>query len=137
MQGLTSCQTPCGSSSGSAAGVAAGFAPISIGHETDGSIVQAATRAALYALKPSVGTVPLDGTMPVSTYFDILGGMARTPQDLADITGIVMGGKGFSKSLKGSWKGLSIGFVDPDLWQPAPFVVETQEDFRLQTVSFT
>lgn len=54
---LDVCQGPAGSSSGSAAGVAAGFAPMSLGTESDGSIVMPACRAGLYALKITRGTV--------------------------------------------------------------------------------
>jgi hypothetical protein len=60
--------------------------------------------------------------------------MARTTQDVALITGILMGGKDFSSYLKGSWEGLGIGFVDPELWQAASFVTEPNEDFKKQTV---
>jgi hypothetical protein len=63
--------------------------------------------------------------------------MARTAADLADITDLVMGGRDFSSSLTGSWDGSSIGFVNPDLWQPAPFMVEPNEDFVKHTVSDT
>jgi Asp-tRNA(Asn)/Glu-tRNA(Gln) amidotransferase A subunit family amidase len=40
--------TPYGSSSSSGAGATAGFAPVSIGTESDGSLVQPGTRAGLY-----------------------------------------------------------------------------------------
>ncbi|KAI4184066.1 MAG: hypothetical protein L6R41_004993 [Letrouitia leprolyta] len=49
--------TPAGSSAGSAAGEAAGFAPVSIGTESDGSVVQPATRALLYGMKATLHTV--------------------------------------------------------------------------------
>jgi hypothetical protein len=60
--------------------------------------------------------------------------MARTPRDLSDITGILMGGRDFSSSLRGSWVGLRIGFVDPNIWQPTWFV-DPHEVFKNQTVS--
>jgi amidase len=135
--------TPCGSSSGSAAGVAAGFSPVGIGSETDGSIVQAATRAGLYALKPPVGTVPGDGAMPVCSAFDSHGALARTPADLSLLTRILMGKNSniVSSKLPTRWdeEGLAsfkIGFVDFDKWQPAPFVVEPVSSFTDQTVSY-
>jgi amidase len=127
-------ETPGGSSSGSGAGVAAGFAPISVGSETDGSIIQPATRASLYGMKCSVGAVPGSGAMPVCAAFDSHGAMARTPRDLSDITGILMGGMNFSSSLRGSWNRLRIGFVDPNIWQPTSFV-DPHEGFKNQTVS--
>jgi hypothetical protein len=130
-------QTPCGSSSGSAIGVAAGFSPISIGSETDGSLTQPACRAGLYALKPTVASVPNTGAMGLSPFFDSHGGMAKTVNDLAHMTGILMGGKDFQPFLKGSWTGFSAGMVDPAAWEPAAFVVEPVEEFRQQTVSLS
>jgi len=59
--------------------------------------------------------------------------MAKTSSDLASVLEVLMGGKNLSSSLKGSWKGLRIGFVDPAMWQPADFVVEPNESFREQT----
>jgi amidase len=127
-------QTPGGSSSGSGAGVAAGFAPIGVGSETDGSIIHPATRASLYGMKASVGAVSSDGAMPVCMAFDGHGAMSRTPRDLSDIMGILMGGRDFSSFLRWSWKGLRIGFVDSDVWRPSWFV-DSHEGFRRQTVS--
>lgn len=130
-------KTPGGSSSGSGAGVAAGFAPVSLGTETDGSIVQPASRAALYGLKPTFGSTSSRGIMPVAPSFDTVGGMAKTVKDLADITGMLSGGKDFSTYLRKSWADLGVGFVDPMIWQPAPIAVEPREDFLKQSVSHT
>ncbi|KAG8160830.1 hypothetical protein KVR01_009094 [Diaporthe batatas] len=47
---------PGGSSTGSAVAVAAGFSPLGIGAETIGSIITPASRAGLYALKPTAGS---------------------------------------------------------------------------------
>ena len=132
--GLTTIRkTPCGSSSGSAIGVAAGFAPVSVGSECDGSIVQPACRAALYGMKATPGTIPGAGAFPTSREFDSHGGMAKTTDDLAKIMGLLMN-KNFDSSLKASWDGLNVGFVDPEHWQPASFVVEENKDFQDQTV---
>lgn len=62
--------------------------------------------------------------------------MAKSVKDLADLMTILMDShQDFSMNVLKSWKGLRVGFVDPDLWQPAPFVVEPNEDFKAQTVS--
>ena len=114
--------------------MAAGFAPVSIGTETDGSLVQPATRAALYGMKATPGSVNTAGIQPISPAFDSVGGLAKTPEDLANIMGILLGRTDDPSVLKGSWKGLRVGFVDPSLWQPAEFVVEPNESFRKQTV---
>jgi amidase len=131
---LSTSQTPCGSSSGSAVGVAAGFAPVSLGTESDGSLVQPATRAGLYGLKATVGVVPTDGCQANSPMVATSGAMAKTVQDLADVLSIVMKVDFHSTNLNGSWDGIKLGFVNPDLWQPASFVVEPNESFKMQTV---
>ncbi|KAL8811974.1 MAG: hypothetical protein Q9200_001372 [Gallowayella weberi] len=113
--------TPAGSSSGSAVGVAAGFAPVSIGAETDGSMVQPATRAALYGLKASHGSTALGGVLPGALSFDCLGGFAKTPADLAEVISSLMGGQ----------------FVESSLWKFPPQVCEQNEGFRKQLESET
>lgn len=85
-------------------------------------------------MKATPGTIPGDGAFPTSRAFDSHGGMAKTPDDLAEILDLLMNGKDFKSSLKSSWDGIRIGFVDPTLWQPASFVVEDNEEFRIQTV---
>jgi len=128
-------QTPSGSSAGSAVGVAAGFAPVAIGTETDGSTVQPATRASLYGMKVTPGSVDTAGIQPVCADFDSVGGFGKTPEDLANILSILHGGRDYISHLKSSWKGLAIGFVNPELWQPADFVVEPNDGFKEQTVN--
>jgi len=71
-----------GSSSGSAVAVAAGIVPISIGTETCGSIVSPAQNAGILGLKPTIGSVPNDGIIPISTTLDVAGPMAKTAEDL-------------------------------------------------------
>ncbi|KAL8709338.1 MAG: hypothetical protein Q9220_005931 [cf. Caloplaca sp. 1 TL-2023] len=127
--------TPAGSSAGSAAGVAAGFAPISIGTESDGSLVQPATRASLYAMKATLGTVDTFGVQPISPEFDSVGGMAKTVEDLARIMEILQEGRDYTSCLTSSFKGLRLGFVDPELWKAANFVVEPNERFEEQTLA--
>ena len=84
-------------------------------------------------MKATPGTVPGDGAFPTSREYDSHGGMAKTVDDLAKIMGILMN-KDFDSSLKASWDGISVGFVDPELWQPAPFVVEENQEFQEQAV---
>jgi amidase len=117
--------------------VAAGFAPIGIGTETDGSVVYPATRAGLYAIKPSLGAIPLEGAMPVNPAFDTHGAMAKSTQDLADIFEVIMGGEDFSGRSGRTWKSFSLGFVDPKLWQLLPDEMELIEEFNNQAASTT
>ncbi|KAI1378149.1 amidase signature domain-containing protein [Hypoxylon crocopeplum] len=125
---------PCGSSSGSAVGVAAGFAPISLGTETDGSIIQPSGRSSVYGLKATVGTVSTKGTSPYSPFSDSLGPIARSPADLAALLGVLMQ-KDFGDSLSRSWKGQKVAFIDPYLWdipeaavRPVPGFTEYQRE---------
>ncbi|KAL8649270.1 MAG: hypothetical protein Q9226_005645 [Calogaya cf. arnoldii] len=101
--------TPAGSSAGSAAGVATGFAPVSIGTDLDGSLVQPATRASLYAMKATLHTVDTYGIQPISPEFDSAGGMAKTVEDLAKIMGLLQEGKHYTSHLTFSFKGLRLG----------------------------
>lgn len=66
---------PGGSSTGSAVAVASGFSTLAIGTDTIGSLITPANRAGLYALKPTVGEVPMDGIFNLSKTFDAVGGM--------------------------------------------------------------
>ncbi|KAJ5289132.1 amidase signature domain-containing protein [Penicillium angulare] len=126
--------TPCGSTSGPAVGVAAGFAPLMVGTETDGSLVQPSTRAALYGLKLTVGTISTYGVQPLSKPFDSIGGAAKTTEDLANLLDTLVPGRDFKSSLTKSWKNIKVGLVDPMLWQPADFVVEPNDGFLQQTL---
>ncbi|KAJ5622151.1 hypothetical protein N7528_005383 [Penicillium herquei] len=117
--------TPGGSASGSAHGVAAGFAPLALATESDGSIVQPANRAALYGLKATVGLIPTEGTSPWSSFTDSIGGMARTPADIAILMSILTK-TDFSSSLTESWEGQRVGFVDPQFWNFAYFNCEPE-----------
>ncbi|KAJ4295247.1 hypothetical protein N0V90_007258 [Kalmusia sp. IMI 367209] len=125
--------TPAGSSAGSAVGVAAGFAALAISTETDGSTVQPATRAALYGLKGTLGSVPTWGSQPITDVLDSIGGMAKTATDLANLFGVLQE-KDYTGSLNSSCEGIKLGFVDPELWQPASFVVEPVPEFTEQTL---
>src|SRR5436190_130344 len=59
-------RNPCGSSSGSGAAAAANFTAVSIGTETDGSIVCPANHHAVVGIKPTVGLVSRAGIVPIS-----------------------------------------------------------------------
>ncbi|GME61635.1 Amidase [Neofusicoccum parvum] len=118
---------PGGSSAGSAVAVAAGFAPLAVGSDTVGSLITPANRAALYALKPTVGEVPMDGVFALSRSFDAVGGMAKSAADLTFLMDALM--EPVAKELESTplryrlftvrhqWNGLRVGFVDPAIWK--------------------
>jgi amidase len=74
---------PCGSSSGSAVAAAANLCAITIGTETDGSIVCPSGNNAIVGLKPTVGLVAQAGIIPISHSQDTAGPMVRTVTDAA------------------------------------------------------
>ncbi len=73
----------CGSSSGSAAAAGSNFAAISVGTETDGSIVCPANVSAVVGIKPSVGVTSRAGVVPISHTQDSIGPHGRTVADAA------------------------------------------------------
>jgi Asp-tRNA(Asn)/Glu-tRNA(Gln) amidotransferase A subunit family amidase len=117
-------QTPGGSSSGSAVAVSAGLAPIALGSETEGSLIIPASRAALYALKPTAGIVSSDGVVPFNDHCDTVGPMARTAAAVAQALDVIVDSAktniptgGYASASSASWAGLNIGAVDFPVWR--------------------
>lgn len=73
----------CGSSSGSGAATSANFTAVSLGSETDGSIVCPASVNGVVGIKPTVGLVSRGGVVPISHTQDTVGPHARTVADAA------------------------------------------------------
>ncbi|MGB5559179.1 MAG: amidase [Paracoccaceae bacterium] len=67
-----------GSSSGSAAAVAAGLVRFAIGTDTGGSIRSPASYCGVTGLKPTFGSLPRDGVLPLSPSLDHIGVIARS-----------------------------------------------------------
>ena len=84
-------RSPCGSSSGSAAAVAASLAAVSLGTETDGSIVCPAAACSVVGIKPTVGLTSRAGVIPISRSQDTVGPMGRTVRDAATVLGALVG----------------------------------------------
>jgi amidase len=82
-------RNPCGSSSGSAAAASANFATVSLGSETDGSIVCPGNANGVVALKPTVGLVSRAGVVPISHTQDTIGPHGRTVADAAATLGVI------------------------------------------------
>ena len=82
-------RNPCGSSSGSGAAASANFATVSLGSETDGSIVCPGNANGVVALKPTVGLVSRAGVVPISHTQDTVGPHARTVADAAATLGVI------------------------------------------------
>ena len=84
-------QTTWGSSSGSAAAVAASYAPVSVGVETDGSILCPASACGVVGIKPTVGVTSRQGSIGNGYTLDSPGVMGRTVADAAALLTIVAG----------------------------------------------
>ena len=80
----------CGSSSGSAAAVTANFAAVSVGTETDGSIVCPANVSNVVGIKPTVGLASRAGIVPISHTQDTPGPHARTVADAAALLNVIV-----------------------------------------------
>jgi len=76
-------RSPCGSSSGPAVAVAANLTSVSIGTETDGSVVCPAGITGIVGIKPTLGLVSRSGIIPIAHSQDTAGPMARTVRDAA------------------------------------------------------
>jgi len=84
-------RTPCGSSSGSAVAVSANLVAVSLGTETDGSILCPAAINGVVGIKPTVGLVSRAGVIPIAHSQDTVGPFGRTVADAAAVLGILTG----------------------------------------------
>lgn len=85
------CADPFGSSTGSAVSVAANLVMVSLGTETNGSIITPAAANGVVAIKPTVGLTSRAGVIPISHNQDTVGPMARTVTDAAILLGALTG----------------------------------------------
>lgn len=76
-------RTACGSSSGSGAAMAASLAPLTIGTETDGSIVCPASTNGVVGFKPTLGLVSRTHIVPISHSQDTAGPITGSVRDAA------------------------------------------------------
>ena len=82
-------RVPGGSSSGAAASVARGLAAAGIGSDTGGSVRIPAAWHGLVGLKTSVGTIPLDGVLPLWPGVDTAGPLTRDVADAAALFAVL------------------------------------------------
>ena len=82
-------RNPCGSSAGSGAATSANFTAVSLGSETDGSIVCPGNANGVAAIKPTVGLVSRAGVVPISHTQDTVGPHGRTVADAATALGVI------------------------------------------------
>ncbi|KAJ6402943.1 hypothetical protein OIU84_014950 [Salix udensis] len=82
---------PCGSSSGSAISVAANFVAVSLGTETDGSILCPSNANSVVGIKPTVGLTSRAGVIPLSPRQDSVGPICRTVSDAVIVLDAIVG----------------------------------------------
>ncbi|HBB95740.1 MAG TPA: amidase [Blastocatellia bacterium] len=86
-------RTPGGSSGGEAAAIAAGLSPAGIGSDLAGSIRVPAHFCGIAGLKPTSGSVPMEGHLPLATgtlsFGASIGPMARRVADLALLFSVI------------------------------------------------
>ena len=105
-------RNPCGSSSGSGAAASANFAVLTLGSETDGSIVCPSNANGIVGIKPTVGLTSRAGVVPISHTQDTVGPLARTVADAAATLGVIQsqtydGRDPATGSVPLGWKGRS------------------------------
>ncbi|KAH7518460.1 probable amidase At4g34880 [Ziziphus jujuba] len=82
---------PCGSSFGSAISVAANLVAVSLGTETDGSLICPADHNSVVGIKPTVGLTSRAGVIPVSRRQDTIGPLCRTVSDAVYVLDAIVG----------------------------------------------
>ena len=82
---------PGGSSGGSGAAVAAGLVDLALGTDTGGSIRLPASACGVVGLRPTHGSIPLDGVFPVCDDVDTVGPLARTVELVARAQRVLTG----------------------------------------------
>jgi Asp-tRNA(Asn)/Glu-tRNA(Gln) amidotransferase A subunit family amidase len=82
---------PGGSSQGSGVAPVARLAAACIGEETGGSIMMPSAANGASGIKPSLGTCPVGGLMPLSPGYDVLGPIARSVRDASLILSVILG----------------------------------------------
>lgn len=109
--------TPGGSSSGSAAAVADYMVPLALGTQTGGSTIRPAAFCGVYAMKPSFGSVSLEGVKHFAPQLDTIGLFARS---VADLTVLAKACEVMQTVARAPGvKGLRIGLCETPMWQLA------------------
>ncbi|KAI5388064.1 hypothetical protein KIW84_073957 [Lathyrus oleraceus] len=84
-------KSPCGSSFGSAISVATNMVAVSLGTETDGSIICPADHNSVVGIKPTVGLTSRDGVIPISPRQDTVGPICRRVSDAVHVLDVIVG----------------------------------------------
>jgi amidase len=93
-------------------------------------------------MKPGRYQVGLGGVYHISYTLDTVGAMAKSVSDLAELSTIILepharqalGKDGFSSHLSKSFKGLKVGFLQPDQWRLPETLWKPDEESRAALV---
>jgi len=120
-----------GSSSGSAVAVAANLTVLSVGTETDASILSPAINNSVVGIKPTVGLISRSGLIPFTYSQDTAGPIARNVTDaailLGALTGVDEADSATHRSIEQSVEDYSV-FLDPNGLKNARIGVFVSED---------
>ncbi|MFL1516080.1 amidase [Pseudomonas prosekii] len=106
-------RTPGSSSAGSAAGMAADFFAVALGTQTAGSLLKPAAYCGLFAFKPSLGLVSLEGVKPLAPSFDTVGWYGRSVRDLSRVAQVLIPGFAVTEAQR---RPLRLGFYRTTRW---------------------
>ncbi|MEM9228022.1 MAG: amidase family protein [Pseudomonadota bacterium] len=82
-------RAPGGSSSGAAVSTKLGLAAAGIGSDTGGSVRVPSAWNDLVGFKTSVGSLPMDGVLPLCARFDTIGPLCRSVEDAAGLYAVM------------------------------------------------
>ena len=91
--------TPGGSSAGSAAAVADFMVPLAVGTQTNGSVIRPSSFCGVVGFKPGFGQIARTGVLKCSPALDQVGAIARTVNDAALLTDVLVGDDGVDDSV--------------------------------------
>jgi aspartyl-tRNA(Asn)/glutamyl-tRNA(Gln) amidotransferase subunit A len=98
-------RTPGGSSAGSAVAVATGMCLASLDTQTAGDILRPAAYNGVVGFKPTYGTIPRQGVVPVAWSIDTVGVQTRRVTDAALLFAVLAGRPGVGGPDGWTWRG--------------------------------
>ncbi|KAJ4982407.1 hypothetical protein NE237_033244 [Protea cynaroides] len=84
-------EDPCGSGTGSATSVASNMVAVTLGTETDGSIICPSSVNSVVGIKPTLGLTSRAGVVPISLRQDTVGPICHTVLDAAYVLDAIVG----------------------------------------------
>ncbi len=102
-----------GSSSGSGVAAAAGYVAVTVGTETNGSIVSPAGNCGVVGIKPTVGLVSRVGVIPISHSQDTIGPMAPSVASAAALLNVLAAPDPEDAASNGEWPVFGSGDATP------------------------